>query len=89
MYLLLDLAVLRGFERSIDFKRERDCSIVELLGSDIDRPRTLSDLDPVLTEGLVGEDVYVTFVLFHMRSTNSSVFMDVKFSTEVVRYLLT
>ena len=60
VYEPFHLVVFGGLQRCIDRKRQGHRRIVQLLGADIDRTRTLTDCDPGLAERRVSEDVDVS-----------------------------
>lgn len=63
--LLLNHVILHGLKGGIDFKRQRNGCVIQLLGANIDRSGTFANLDPVFTEAGIGEYVNVAGFFAH------------------------
>lgn len=63
--LLLNHVILQGLKGGVNFKRQWDSSVIQLLGANIDRSGTFANLDPVFTEAGVGEYVNVAGFFAH------------------------
>lgn len=59
MHHLLDLVEFGCADGGVDREWQGNRRIVKLLGTDVDRAGALAYLDPILSEALVGQDVYV------------------------------
>ena len=68
VYMLFNIVIFDRLNGCINLKRQRNSRVVKFLGTYIYRPRTFTDLDPILTKTWISQNIHITgFVcLYHI-----------------------
>ena len=68
VYMFFNIVIFDSLNGCINLKRQRNCRIIKFLGTYINRSRTFTDLDPILTKTWISQDIHISWFicLYHI-----------------------